>query len=107
MYALIDRTKPDARLAMFDFPNPNATSEQRMVTVGPMQRLYFMNNNFVSQQGEGACRATSDGGRRRRPDYVGVPVAVRARADRSLSFDSGSDFACRGRDAPGRSICRF
>ena len=37
-------------LALFDFPNPNATSEQRLVTVGPMQRLYFMNNGFVAKQ---------------------------------------------------------
>ncbi len=44
------RTKPDAELALFDFPNPNATSEQRLVTVGPMQRLYFMNNGFVAKQ---------------------------------------------------------
>ena len=36
-------------LALFDFPNPNNTSEQRSVTLGPMQRLYFMNNEFVAQ----------------------------------------------------------
>jgi hypothetical protein len=50
VYAAIGRTKPDAELALFDFPNPNATSEQRLVTVGPMQRLYFMNNGFVAKQ---------------------------------------------------------
>ncbi len=36
--------------ALFDFPNPNATSEQRLATVGPMQRLFFMNNSFVALQ---------------------------------------------------------
>ena len=41
---------PPPVLALFDYPNPNATSEQRMTTVGPMQRLYFMNNSFVAQQ---------------------------------------------------------
>jgi len=48
LYAQIGRTKLDPVLALFDYPNPNATSEQRMVTVGPMQRLYFMNNSFVA-----------------------------------------------------------
>ena len=37
-------------MAMFDFPDPNATSEQRTVTVGPLQRLYFMNSKFVAAQ---------------------------------------------------------
>ncbi|HLJ13581.1 MAG TPA: PSD1 and planctomycete cytochrome C domain-containing protein [Bryobacteraceae bacterium] len=50
VYALISRTKLDSTLALFDFPNPNMTSEQRMATVGPMQRLYFMNNSFVALQ---------------------------------------------------------
>ena len=50
LYATAGRTKPDPIPALFDFPNPNATSEQRMVTVGPMQRLYFMNNTFVAAQ---------------------------------------------------------
>jgi hypothetical protein len=50
VYVSVGRTKPDAELALFDFPNPNATSEQRLVTVGPMQRLYFMNNGFVAKQ---------------------------------------------------------
>jgi hypothetical protein len=50
VYAEIGRTKLNPVLALFDFPNPNMTAEQRMATVGPMQRLYFMNNGFVSAQ---------------------------------------------------------
>ena len=47
---------------MFDFPNPNATSEQRMVTVGPMQRLYFMNNSFVGLRAKALSdRLTKEG----------------------------------------------
>ncbi len=63
IYAQIGRTKLDPVLALFDFPNPNATSEQRMVTVGPMQRLYFMNNSFVAQQAKAlADRMAASGG---------------------------------------------
>jgi hypothetical protein len=50
VYALVNRTKPDAELAMFDFPNPNSTNDQRMVTVGPMLRLFFMNSRFVASR---------------------------------------------------------
>ena len=50
IYGYVGRTAPDAMLALFDFPNPNNMSEQRTVTVGPLQRLYFLNNAFVEQQ---------------------------------------------------------
>jgi hypothetical protein len=68
IYGQISRTKLDSTLALFDFPNPNATSEQRMVTLGPMQRLYFMNNSFVGLQAKAlaeqlAAKEPDDGAR--------------------------------------------
>jgi hypothetical protein len=50
VYATVARTQQDAMLSLFDFPNPNSSAEQRSVTLGPMQRLYFMNNSFVERQ---------------------------------------------------------
>ncbi|MSV30341.1 MAG: DUF1553 domain-containing protein, partial [Bryobacterales bacterium] len=50
VYGLVSRTTPDETLALFDFPNPNNTSEQRTVTAGPMQRLFFLNSSFVTKQ---------------------------------------------------------
>jgi hypothetical protein len=62
VYALIGRTKPDAEMALFDFPNPNATNEQRMVTVGPMQRLYLMNNEFVVNRAKALAERVASAG---------------------------------------------
>ena len=50
LYTVVSRTKPDPTLAMFDFPNPNSHSAGRSITVGPMQRLYFLNSSFVMDQ---------------------------------------------------------
>ena len=50
IYGTVSRSKPDRTMALFDFPDPNAPSEQRIVTVGPMQRLFFMNSPFVAAQ---------------------------------------------------------
>jgi hypothetical protein len=48
-------------LALFDFPNPNSTSEQRVVTNVPLQRLYMMNSGFVEEQAAAlAKRLTGD-----------------------------------------------
>ncbi len=52
VYGYVGRTKPDPSLALFDFPNPNNPTEKRTVTLGPMQRLYFLNNSFVARQAE-------------------------------------------------------
>ena len=39
-------------LTLFDFPDARNTASKRSVTMGPLQRLYFLNNSFVVQQAE-------------------------------------------------------
>jgi mono/diheme cytochrome c family protein len=50
VYGFISRYRPDATMALFDFPAPNNTVEQRIVTNVPLQRLFLMNSSFVEQQ---------------------------------------------------------
>jgi len=50
IYAYISRRQLDPMLALFDFPNPNNTSEQRLQTTVPLQKLFFMNSPFVIEQ---------------------------------------------------------
>jgi hypothetical protein len=50
VYAYVSRNRLDETLALFDFPDPNATAEQRLVTNGPLQRLFFLNSGFVAEQ---------------------------------------------------------
>ena len=38
VYGFVSRRKLDSMMALFDFPNPNSTSEQRVVTNVPLQR---------------------------------------------------------------------
>ena len=56
LYATVSRTQPDRTMALFDFPDPNAHSDRRSVTVGPMQRLFFLNSPFVMEQAEALAR---------------------------------------------------
>jgi len=65
VYGFVSRRKLDSMMALFDFPNPNSTSEQRVVTNVPLQRLYMMNSNFVEEQAAGLARRLngSDGER--------------------------------------------
>ena len=52
VYGKASRYKLDDYLQLFDFPTPNLTAEQRYTTDVPLQRLFFMNSDFVQQQAE-------------------------------------------------------
>jgi hypothetical protein len=50
VYCKVSRFRLNNYLQVFDFPNPSFTAEQRFSTNVPVQRLYFMNNDFVYDQ---------------------------------------------------------
>ncbi|MFN7928042.1 MAG: PSD1 and planctomycete cytochrome C domain-containing protein [Blastocatellia bacterium] len=52
LYGKVSRYKLDDYLQLFDFPSPNISAEQRFTTNVPLQRLFFMNSDFVQQQAE-------------------------------------------------------
>ena len=96
IYAYIGRTQPDAMLTLFDFPNPNNTSEQRTVTAGPLQRLFFMNSEFVRIQAQALA------GRLKGTDAEKIDAAYRllfARRPTDSEVAAGLDFLKNGGDA--------
>jgi mono/diheme cytochrome c family protein len=52
VYGKVSRYKLDEYLQLFDFPTPNISAEKRFATTVPLQRLFFMNSDFVQQQAE-------------------------------------------------------
>jgi hypothetical protein len=50
IYGFVSRRKLDPMLALFDFANPNNTSDRRLATNVPLQRLFFMNSDLVAAQ---------------------------------------------------------
>jgi hypothetical protein len=63
LYGYVSRRKLDPTLALFDFPNPNASAEQRLTTATPLQQLFFMNSGFIEQRAAAlASRADVAGG---------------------------------------------
>ena len=56
----VSRYKLDDYLQLFDFPSPNLSAERRFTTTVPLQRLFFMNSDFMQQQGELIARRVSE-----------------------------------------------
>ncbi len=53
VYGFVSRRRLDPMLSLFDFPNPNQTAEQRVLTDVPLQRLFLLNSPVVLD----ACEA--------------------------------------------------
>jgi mono/diheme cytochrome c family protein len=47
LYGLIARGGPNRLLLLFDYPDPNITTEQRSVTNVPLQGLFFLNSDMI------------------------------------------------------------
>ena len=61
VYGFVSRSNLNHTLALFDFPNPSLTSQQRSITNVPLQRLFFLNSDFVwHRAGELAERLSGD-----------------------------------------------
>ena len=52
LYSKISRHELDAMLRLFDFPDPNLTSERRVITTVPMQQLFVLNSEFMVRQAQ-------------------------------------------------------
>ena len=50
VYGQVNRSKLDGMLALFDFPDPSLSSQQRAVTNVPSQKLFFLNSKLVWDQ---------------------------------------------------------
>jgi hypothetical protein len=50
IYGYVSRRKLDTMLGLFDFPNPNSSSAQRIGTNTPLQGLFFLNSGLIMRQ---------------------------------------------------------
>jgi hypothetical protein len=60
IYGRVSRYKLDEFLQLFDFPSPSQTAEQRFATNVPLQRLFFMNSDFMQQHAERLAERVAD-----------------------------------------------
>jgi hypothetical protein len=47
LYGMVSRHELNSLLRLFDFPDPNITSEKRTVTTVPLQQLFVLNSEFM------------------------------------------------------------
>jgi mono/diheme cytochrome c family protein len=50
LYGAVSRHNLDPLLRLYDFPDPNLTSDRRPVTSVPLQQLFVLNSDFMARQ---------------------------------------------------------
>jgi hypothetical protein len=75
VYGFVSRNTLDGMLALFDFPNPNITSEKRNSTESPAQELFFLNSGFIMQRAQALARRV--GAEPKRDDDSRISAAYR------------------------------
>ena len=103
VYCKVSRFRLNNYLQVFDFPNPSFTAEQRFSTNVPLQRLYFMNNDFVyTQAGKLAERVLAEPN-----DAARIAEAYRllyGRAPTAKETDVGLHFLSTTPEKPGNTV---
>lgn len=56
LYGSVSRHNLDPLLRLFDFPDPNITSERRPVTTVPLQQLFVLNSDFMVRRAQALSR---------------------------------------------------
>ena len=100
VYVKVGRFKLDETLALFDVPSPSVSNSQRGVTNVPLQRLFFLNSEFVLNQSDALVK-------RLRATNADEPAMIRsayhllfARQPSSSEAQMARDFlASAGKDA--------
>jgi hypothetical protein len=94
VYGKVNRTNPDPTLTLFDFPDPKASASERSITVGPLQRLYFMNSPFVMAQAEALAERLAAEAGEMAADRIRLAYALLyTRAPSPKEIDVGAAFA--------------
>jgi len=63
LYGAVSRHELNSLLRLFDFPDPNITSEKRTVTTVPLQQLFVLNSEFMVRNARAlAARLKKDAG---------------------------------------------
>ncbi len=103
VYSKVSRFRLNNYLQVFDFPNPSFTAEQRFSTNVPVQRLYFMNNDFVYEQaGKLAERVFAKGSDETR--IAEVYRLLYGRAPSKLEVEIGLRFLSTTPEKPGNNV---
>jgi hypothetical protein len=83
IYGSVSRHDLDSLLRLFDFPDPNLTSEARSATIVPLQQLFVLNSDFMISQARALTRQLAVLGRPATADEIELGLSFLKSAGQS------------------------
>ena len=96
IYGFVSRRKLDGTLSLFDFPNPNSTSERRIETATPLQALFFMNSGFLQARAKALAAGLESAGGDNQARIVAAYRRLYGRPATSREVELGLKFLAGG-----------
>ncbi len=96
IYGFVSRRKLDGTLSLFDFPNPNSTSEQRIETATPLQALFFMNSGFLQARSKALAAKLESSGADNKARIVAAYRMLYGRPATAREIELGLKFLAGG-----------
>ncbi len=94
VYARVGRYQQNETLALFDFPSSSASAEHRAVTNVPLQRLFFLNSDFIKRRAKAFSERISSVERAYTLVFQRVPSArEKERGEQFLREASKAEYA--------------
>jgi hypothetical protein len=93
VYGFVSRRRLDPMLSLFDFPNPNQTSEQRVATDVPLQRLFLLNSPLVLQACDDLAKRLEGEKDKTAAAYQAMFARPPSASERKLAQDFQGSFA--------------
>jgi cytochrome c553 len=110
-YAKVSRHNLNSLLRLFDFPDPNVTSDARTVTTVPLQQLFFLNSEFMVRQARTlAAKFTAASDESDSQRIVKAYLLVYGRPPTAEEIQMGQEFLASAMESPegkGESLSRW
>jgi mono/diheme cytochrome c family protein len=103
LYASVSRHNLDPLLRLFDFPDPNLTSDRRTITTVPLQQLFVLNSEFMVKQAKSlTARITAED--TDEPTRIRKAFAILyGRPPSDSEIQLGVEFLTGPADSPGKA----
>ncbi len=108
IYGQVSRHELNPLLRLFDFPDPNITSDQRMTTTVPLQQLFVLNSEFMTTLArevarEAQANTTTDDSER----IIQLYERLYSRQPTSAELEIGRRFVQNTEPTPGTELTRW
>jgi cytochrome c553 len=107
IYGQVSRHELNPLLRLFDFPDPNITSDQRLTTTVPLQQLFVLNSEFMTNLAKEVSRAAQDNAADDSERIIQLYDRLYSRQPTSAELEIGRRFVTSTEPMPDTQLSRW